>query len=75
VEWHHQTSQKKCKATSSAGKVVATAFWDAEGVVLRELTITSDMNIRTLIKTSQKRFRIVGPCTNVAEIPFQHGNP
>jgi hypothetical protein len=78
VEWHHETSRKKFKATSSAGKVVVTAFWDAEEVVLVDIprvqTSISDMHIQTLIKTFQKRFRIAGRHTNVAEIPFQH-NP
>ena len=70
VEWHHQTSRKKFKATFSAEKVVVTAFWDAERVVLVDViprveTITSDMHNQT-IQTFQKRCRIVGTDTDVA---------
>jgi len=70
VEWHHQTSQKKFKATSSAEKVMVTAFWVTERVVLIDIimrvqTITSDMQVQTL-KTFQKRCRRVGTHTNVA---------
>jgi hypothetical protein len=35
MEWHHPTSpwRKKFKVTPSAGKVMATIFSDAEGVI------------------------------------------
>jgi hypothetical protein len=40
VDWHHPASQKKkFKATLSPGKVMATVFWDAEGVILLDNTI------------------------------------
>jgi hypothetical protein len=60
MEWHHPTSprRKKFKVTPSAGKVMATVFWDAEGVILVDImprgqTITSDLYIQTL-KNLQK---------------------
>jgi hypothetical protein len=72
VKWHRQISRKNFKTTPLAGKVVAIAFWDAEGVVVVNITlvqtISSDMHVQTL-KTFQKRFR------RVAEIPSQHDNP
>jgi len=51
--WHHPVSQKKFKATLFAGKVMATVFWDAEGVILVDIipcgqTINSDLYIQTL---------------------------
>ena len=53
VEWHHQTSRKKFKATPLAGKIVATAFWDAVEMVFVDIiprvqTVTSDTHIQTL---------------------------
>jgi len=42
VDWHHPASQKKFKATLSAGKVMVTVFWDAEGVILVENTMWSN---------------------------------
>jgi Transposase. len=49
VEWHHPTSPwKKFKTTPSAGKGMATIFWDAEGLILVDIllcsqTINSDL--------------------------------
>jgi len=35
VKWHHpNTPQENFKATPSAGKVMATVVWEAEGVIL-----------------------------------------
>jgi histone-lysine N-methyltransferase SETMAR len=35
VEWHHPTSpRRKFMVIPSPGKVMATIFWDAEGVIL-----------------------------------------
>ncbi len=31
MEWHHPTSPRKFKVTPSAGKVMSTVFWDADG--------------------------------------------
>jgi hypothetical protein len=52
MEWHHPTSpwRKKFKVTPSAGKVMATIFSDAEGVILENImpcrqTINSDLYI------------------------------
>jgi hypothetical protein len=46
-------SEKAFKATPSAEKVMATVFWDAEGVILVDIipcgqTTNSDLYIRTL---------------------------
>jgi len=55
LEWHHPTSwkKKKLKVTPSVGKVMATIFGDAEGlilvvIVLHGQTISSDLYIQTL---------------------------
>jgi hypothetical protein len=55
LEWHHPTSPKKkmFKVTRSAGKVMATIFEDAEGLILLDIiscgqTISSDLYIQTL---------------------------
>jgi hypothetical protein len=61
LEWHHPTSRKKkkkFKVTPSAGKVMATVFGDAVGLILVVIvscgqTISSDLYIQTL-KTLQK---------------------
>jgi hypothetical protein len=47
VDWHHPSSQKKkFKATLLAGKVMATVFWDAEGVILVDSTMWSHNQLR-----------------------------
>jgi hypothetical protein len=47
VDCHHPTSQtKKFKATLSAGKVMDTIFWDAEGVILVDNTMWSNNKLR-----------------------------
>jgi hypothetical protein len=50
LEWHHPTSprKKKFKATPSAGEVMVTIFWDAEGLILVDImscdqSISSDL--------------------------------
>jgi hypothetical protein len=72
MAWHHPASpQKKFKegwAVPSAGKVTATVFWDAEGMLLvdiapRSQTFNSDLYIPTL-KTLHKRFSRVRPQKN-----------
>jgi hypothetical protein len=79
VEWHHPTSPRKKKfmVTPSAGKVMATVFWDAEGVILVDIMphgqiINSDLYFQTL-KNLQKHLRRVQPHKIVAEI-LQHYN-
>jgi hypothetical protein len=47
VGWHHPVSQKKkFKATLLAGKVMATVFWDAEGVILVDNIMWSNNQLR-----------------------------
>jgi hypothetical protein len=55
VDWHHPTSpwEKQLKVTPSAGIVIATIFWVAEGLILvgivsRGKTINSDLYILVL---------------------------
>jgi hypothetical protein len=80
VEWHDPTSpsRKKFKITPSAGKVMATVFWDAERLILVDImphgqTLNSDLYIQAL-KNLQKHLRRVRPHKNVAEILLQHDN-
>ena len=47
VDWHHPGSQEnKFKATVPAGKVMATVFWDAEGMILVDNTMWSNNQLR-----------------------------
>jgi hypothetical protein len=56
MEWHHQTSRKnKLKDIPSAGKVMTTVFWDAQGVT--SVGITPRVQTTTQICT----FRISKP--------------
>lgn len=57
MEWHHQNSptKKKAKTVKSAGKVMGTVFWDAEGCILVEFlepgqTINAARYVQTLKK-------------------------
>jgi len=61
VEWHHPQSprKKKFKKTPSAGKVMITVFWDADGMILVDVmargeTINSDAYINTCQKLKQR---------------------
>jgi histone-lysine N-methyltransferase SETMAR len=70
--------RRSFKVTPSAGKAMATVFWEPEGVILEDImprgqTINSDLYIQTL-KKLQKRLRRVRPHKNVAEILLQHDN-
>jgi len=76
VKWNHPaTPWENFQATPSA-EVMATVVWDAEGVILVHImpcgeTINTDLYNYTF-KTLQKRFKVVQPCKNVAEIFLQH---
>jgi len=57
MEWHHLhfPSKKKAKTVPSAAKVMVTAFWDAEGLILAEFLergqiITAAHYVQTLHK-------------------------
>ena len=61
MEWRHPTSSraKKFKAQNSAGKIMATVFWDSQGVILvnflpKGVTINSEVYIETLRKLKAK---------------------
>jgi histone-lysine N-methyltransferase SETMAR len=63
MEWHHTTSPRKkmFKAVPSAGKIMATVFWDCGEVILIDVlpsgqTINSDVYVETM-KKLKKRFR------------------
>jgi hypothetical protein len=45
MEWHHTTSsqKKKFNAILSASKIMATAFWDCEGVILIDVLFNLDV--------------------------------
>ncbi len=67
-EWRHSSSPKprKFKTTQSAGKVMATVFWDRKGVLWADFmangtTINADRYCETLKKTDG-RFRIEEEC-------------
>jgi histone-lysine N-methyltransferase SETMAR len=77
VEWHHTASprKEKFKAIPSASKIMATVFWDCEGVILidvllRGQTINSDVCVETL----KKRFRRVRPHKDVTKVLLHHDN-
>jgi hypothetical protein len=77
MELHHPTcTRKKLKATSSAGKIMATAFWEAEEVILVDImprgqTIILDLYTQTL-KTFRNNFKRARLHENNAEILLQH---
>jgi hypothetical protein len=57
MEWHHANlpKKKKFKSAPSAGKVMATVFFDSEGLLLVDImpqgtTINSDAYVVTLKK-------------------------
>ena len=61
MEWRHPTSPrtKKFKAQNSAGKIMASVFWDSQGVILVDFlpkgeTINSEVYIETLRKLKAK---------------------
>lgn len=80
MEWHHTNSpsKKKFKAVPSAGKVMATVFWDSEGVILFDVlphggTINSEVYCATLRKL-KKRFQRVRRHKNANELLILHDN-
>ena len=61
MEWRHPNSPrtKKFKAQKFAGKIMATVFWDSQGVILVDIfpkrqTINSEVDIETLRKLKAK---------------------
>ena len=80
MEWRHPTSPrtKKFKAQNSAGKIMATVFWDSQGVILVDFlpkgeTINSEVYIETLRKLKAK-IRRVRPNLDMANVLLQHEN-
>lgn len=80
MEWRHSYSprKKKFKSQPSAGKVMATVFWDYQGVILVDFmpkgtTINSDAYIATLNKL-KNRLRRCRPNLNMDGVLLQHDN-
>lgn len=80
MEWHHANSPKKTKfkTTPSAGKVMATVFFDSEGLLLvdimpRGTTINSDAYVTTL-KKLQARLSRVRPHRQKQDVLLLHDN-
>ena len=80
MKWRHPTSPraKKFKSQRSAGKIMATVFWDIEGVILIDFmpkgtTINSDAYIDTLRKLKAK-LRRVRPHLDMSKVLLQHDN-
>jgi hypothetical protein len=62
MELHHQSSprKKKFKVQTSAGNVMASLFWDSEGILLVEIlergvTINSERYVQTEVKTTNSK--------------------
>ena len=80
MEWRHPTSPKtkKFKAEKSAGKVMATIFWDSKGVILLDFlprgeTVNANVYIETL-KKLKARIRRVRPDSDMCNVLLQHDN-
>jgi hypothetical protein len=72
MEWHHATSGKKTfKAISSASKIMATVFWDSEGVILIDMLPRGQtINFDVYVETLKRRFRRVLPHKYVTKCLF-----
>ena len=72
MELRHPTSPrtKKFKAQNSAGKIMATVFWD---FLPKGETINSEVYIETLRKLKAK-IRRVRPNLDMANVLLQHDN-
>lgn len=80
MEWHHPDSPrpKKFKKERSSQKVLATVFWDNQGVILVEFlekgsTINSDIYIATLRKLKEA-IRKKRPQKDIHAIQLHHDN-
>ena len=80
MEWRHAGSPRKKKFRSQlyAGKVMATVFWDHQGVILVDLKVkstilNSEAYIVTLRKLKTRLNRCI-PNINMANILLQHDN-
>lgn len=61
MEWHHR--KKHFKVQTSAGEVMASIFWDGEGILLvqsldRATTLNSEQYVQTLNKIKQNIRRV-----------------
>jgi histone-lysine N-methyltransferase SETMAR len=77
MDWHYTNfpRKKRFKVIPSASKIMATVFWDCEGVILvnmlpRGQNINSDVYVETL----KKRFRRVFPHKDVTKVLLRQDN-
>ena len=81
MQWRHTTSSKpkKFKPQKSAGKIMATVFWDAQGLLLVDFlpkgkTFTSEAYIKILQKL-RARIRHARPQQlEIKKVFLQHNN-
>jgi histone-lysine N-methyltransferase SETMAR len=80
MEWHHMTSsrKKKFKAIPSASKIMATVFWDYEGVILIDMlsrgqAINWDVYVEALKKLNTRFWRVL-PHKDVTKVLLHHDN-
>jgi len=80
MEWRHPSSPKtkKFKTQTSAGKVMATVFWDCRGVILVDFlpqgtTVNSEQYIQTL-KNLKARIRRTRPDLEMERVLFHQDN-
>ena len=77
MAWHHTTSprKKKFKVVASAGKVMATVFWDMHGVILVDIMPTgATINSESYVCILQKRLRRIRPTRAMQDVLLRHDN-
>ena len=72
------TKDQKVQGQNSTGKIMATVFWNSQGVILVDFllkgeTINSEVYIETLRKLKAK-IRCVRPNLDMANVLLQHDN-
>jgi histone-lysine N-methyltransferase SETMAR len=75
MEWLHTTSpqKEKFKAIPSASKIMVTAFWDCEGVILIDVLPRGQMiNLDVYVETLKKSFLRVCPLKDVIKVLLHH---
>ena len=79
LEWHHAYSpKKKFKTASLSENVMATMFFDLEGLLLVDvmphfITINTDTYVATLMKF-QARLYHIRPCQQKQDVLLLHNN-
>jgi histone-lysine N-methyltransferase SETMAR len=68
------SEEKKFKAVPSASKIMATVFWDCEGVILIDVLLRGQMiNLDVYLETLKKRVQRVRPDKDVTKV-LHHDN-